>query len=292
MCKKRIILGVVVLMLAVPAWAEVLITCTSDGNEVTVSWDASTEPNLVRAFALDITVDNGVITKVTDVHPEYYIYPGSIDINDVTGDVDDWGTPVCDPCLYPGTLPGLGSNGITVEMGSLYDPCDPCHPSPPPASGVLLKFWITQDCNVTITENTTRGGVVLEDPTIDPDVNAPGCFVKAECMKPSNPDYANWLHWNRPDCWCYPRQCRGDADGAKQGPFWVALNDLAILRTAINKLEALIPPGGECADFDHVKTGPFWVSLNDLAVLRQYINKLEAMVPECDATYYNFWRSP
>jgi hypothetical protein len=116
--------------------------------------------------------------------------------------------------------------------------------------------------------------------------------VSAECMKATHPDYANWVHWNKPNCWCYSRQCRGDADGLKQGAFWVSSNDITIYRGAVNKLEAQIPAGGICADFDRQKQGAFWVSGNDIVIYRLYVNKLEASVPVCDATHINFWCTP
>jgi len=113
-----------------------------------------------------------------------------------------------------------------------------------------------------------------------------------ECMKNTHPDYTNFSYWNKPKCWCYPRQCRGDADGLKLSVFWVSANDLALLRLSIGKLEAQIPPGGICCDFDHKKLSVFWVSANDLAILRLYIGKLEAQIPVCDNTHINFWCSP
>jgi hypothetical protein len=185
--KKRIILVLTVLMLAAPAWSEVLITGTAVGNNVTVHYDARSEPNLVRGFGLDVQlneVSGATITGFTvdsffDIY--YPIYPGSIDINDSTGQVDANGSPICDPCVYPGTLPGLNSSGMTVEFGSLYEkgvdtPPDPC--------GDMFTITVSGDCVVCITENTVRGGVVMETAGSDPDVNAPcitvgsgGCVV-------------------------------------------------------------------------------------------------------------------
>ncbi len=119
-------------------------------------------------------------------------------------------------------------------------------------------------------------------------------FTEPDCINKTATEYNNWVYWNKPACWCYQRQCRGDADGLKLGPFWVSGNDLTALRNCIGKLEPAMPPGCECCDFDHSKLGPFWVSGNDLAILRQYIGKLEALVPICDQPPiytgpYNFW---
>ncbi|RKY25924.1 MAG: hypothetical protein DRP62_00230 [Planctomycetota bacterium] len=285
-----------VLFAAVPAMAvsNVDITCTVDGNEVTVSY--ATDANLIRAFGLDITVDTANIVDLVMVDPNYRIYPGQIVIED--GNVTDYNTP-----YVPGDL---GDADLTVEMGSLYtmdanyagDP-NLGYGMQPGTSGVLFKFYVDGDCNYVVTENELRGGVVMEDPEEDPNVTlcSGNITIVTDCMAATNPGYANWLYWGKPDCWCYKRQCRGDVDGLKQGPFWVSQNDLALFRLSINKLEAQLPPNGECSDFDHQKQGPFWVSQNDLAIFRLYINKLEAQVPCCDSNQdcvpdgvnYNFW---
>ena len=100
-----------------------------------------------------------------------------------------------------------------------------------------------------------------------------------ECMASTNPDFAEWTLVGKPDCWCYERQCRGDADGNQIGPFWVQSLDLGILISAYNKI--VLPPGGICADFDHQQIGPFRVQSLDLAILITYYNKLEVLVPPC-----------
>jgi hypothetical protein len=112
-----------------------------------------------------------------------------------------------------------------------------------------------------------------------------------ECMKTSAPEYTDWEAWGKPDCWCYARQCRGDADGCKTGPFWVAIPDLQGFRDCINRLLPL-PPECICYDFDHVQTGPFRIAIPDLNIFRLYFNKPELLVPECDNTNYNFWIIP
>ena len=60
-----------------------------------------------------------------------------------------------------------------MRWGALYHPDDPVRNTPPPPKGILLTFTVSAGCNVTVTENAVRGGVVLEDPTKDPIVYAP-----------------------------------------------------------------------------------------------------------------------
>jgi hypothetical protein len=66
------------------------------------------------------------------------------------------------------------------------------------------------------------------------DYNMP--FVSS-CYEPCDPCYAEWVLVGRPICWCYPRQCHGDADGKKGGSAlagytYVDSNDLNVLGAA------------------------------------------------------------
>jgi serine protease AprX len=120
-----------------------------------------------------------------------------------------------------------------------------------------------------------------------------------ECLNSTAPEYPDWISWNRPACWCYQRQCRGDADGFKTGPFWVAIPDLNLFRLGFNQTDQVLMRirDGICADFDHLKTGPFRVAIPDLNIFRQYFNRPELAVPPCNSkpVYtgpYNFWTKP
>jgi hypothetical protein len=184
---KKLVFALAVFMLAVPALADVDISCSATGLEVTVSYNATTEaPELVRAFALEVDVNNGAtIDSVTYVNPNYRIYPGQIVI--VDGNVTDYNTP-----YVPGTL---GSSSLVVEMGSLYTEDANYSSDPnagyglkPGASGTIFKFTVSGACHVTTAENAARGGVVMEDPQLDVDVNLTGCQVTGPppCTCPGN----------------------------------------------------------------------------------------------------------
>ena len=304
---RKVSLILVVLLFVAPAWARVDIKCTVEGDEVTISYRVmEDEPNKVRAFGLDITVDKGTITGYDDtVNDDYVIYPGSIVINTSVPDpcVDDYGTPIGDPCDHPDTQPGLDSNGITIEMGALYAPPDDNSPNAPPDQNdnnfyELLKLIISDlGACVTITENEARGGVVMTDPTIDPDVNATGdcCGEEPYCFPVNDPAYtqqaADYLAYKansnpavgiRVDCWCHivdpndPKtcinlpcvfQCDGDADGATYGSkkYRVYLGDLNLV-VANWKKKITDPTIDPCADVDHVSYGSkkYRVYLGDL----------------------------
>jgi hypothetical protein len=287
----------------VPAWADVIITAAQvgDTNEVIISFDATTETNLVRAFAFDIRLDDDAnIIEVTGINPDYYIYPGTIQI-DASGNVVDYGTALAEYGDLPsGTQPGLDSNGVTIEMASLYAPVGPGSPNAPAKSGDLLLFSISDFTCITITPNLARAGatgVVMEDPNevVDVILPEPVCVefrCCEECMKSSSPFYSDWAAWGKPDCWCYSRQCRGDATGTPLGPYWVQLADLNVLKSGWYKVDTVLAtiPNGICADFNHSALGPYRVQLADLNILKTYW--YNTVVPECDKTHYNFWETP
>lgn len=169
----------VTLLVASRAPATVVLTCTDLGNAVVeLSYDASQEASLVRAFGLDITVSHGIITSIGDLSFDYWVYPSSTIIDPETGEVIDPGTPIAPPDA-PGALGGLGTNGMTIEMGTLYREDDPIHNTPPPVTGVLFTFTVSAECDVTVAENSILGGVVLEDIT-QPGIYAPSCHVVPE----------------------------------------------------------------------------------------------------------------
>jgi hypothetical protein len=230
---KKIVLTLVVLLLASPAWAAdvVVITAAQVGvtNEVVISYDATGSSVLPRAFSLNIQLDDSAtIVGVANVNPDFPIHPGTINI-DLSGPEPsiDYGTPVAPQADLPSdTLPGLDSNGITIEMGSLYAPTTPSSPNAPNDTGVLLSIILdppvdgndTQTC-LTFTGNVARAGskgVVLEDPALDPTVTVPG--PGTVCVTFPSPG---------PKCWQFLTQCHGDTndDGTVNTTDFFALKD-------------------------------------------------------------------
>jgi hypothetical protein len=233
---KKMIFALLVLLLAAPAWATTVdITCAqiTDTNQVEVSY--STDGTLVRAVGLDITVDDGnivacvpaMVGECTATEKGLGIFPGTITI-DAGGNVTDYGSPVAPQSDLPGdTLGGLGTGGITVEMGSLY-----VDGNAPPTSGLLCTITLdsTVDTTVTIVANVSRAGngVVLEDPDEVATVNLStcpysppgGCFYAGmvDCcgQTVTAADVGRWASLSPADqaSWCNPCHCRGDADGS------------------------------------------------------------------------------
>ena len=92
-----------------------------------------------------------------------------------------------------------------------------------------------------------------------------------DCFPNDDPNYAQWGVVGKPCCWCYPRQCRGDADGAPYGKsnWWVASPDLTIMTNAWQIAGGPLTTPGLCADFDRKAYGKAnWrVAAPDLTVL-------------------------
>ncbi|MFA5422669.1 MAG: hypothetical protein WC374_02300 [Phycisphaerae bacterium] len=291
---RKLCFVLIALLLTVPALAVVNVSCAQVGDdpfEVEVSYTST--GSLPRAFALDITVDAGTIIEVTDVNEKFWVYPGTIQINN--GSIDDEGDPVA-PNTDPCALGGEGTSGMTIEMGSLYSPNDVEHTTGPAASGTLLRFTVSDECTVTIEGNGARGKVVLEN-TLAADTNLPTtCVVEAaDCLfNDGSAEYTLWSSIGKPDCWCYRKQCRGDINGTLFLAKPVTLADLNALKNAFNKLDAALPAGGTCANLDHAKFLNKHVTLADLNIMKTYFNLANASVPECDQVPvitgpYNFW---
>jgi len=92
------------------------ITAEDVGNsEVLIGYEVVGGSELPVAFGLDITLTGPATVRQVRSGSSFPIHPGTVNVNPVTGDIDDYGTPVA-PADYPGTLGGLGTSGVTIEM--------------------------------------------------------------------------------------------------------------------------------------------------------------------------------
>ncbi len=287
---KKLVFLLSVMMLALPAMGavEIIVEDNGDGT-ATVSYDATAEMNVPRAFALNVSVDAGTIDSVTPycegmsgaVDPNfgngnigYGIFPGTVDVNYDDNYIDNPGTPVAkaDDPDGPGQVPG---QSIVIEMGSLYEDANA-----PGDIGELFTFAYTDATQVTISANSLRGGVILEGGKSTEDGTNPlslttGTFDlgAAECFPSGHPDYDEWEAVGKPDSWCYPRQCHGDADGQQEQvgyfSYYVAYDDLNILLNNWQSNPTSDPGLG--ADFSHsaeqVGYFTYRVAYDDLDIL-------------------------
>jgi len=190
--------------MAAPTFADVTITC--DNGVVSYS---STETERIRAFALDITVDQGKqITSITDYKDDGYststskgygIYMTAIDL---TNPADPcWGDPVADPAENPHSVGKIPGSTITVELGSLYDGETN---APVLTEGELFTIGVDGCCNVSFALNTDIGGIILEGdpPTSAALIDGGGT---AGCDEV-------------PVCWMNAQFCCGDGGSAANNP--------------------------------------------------------------------------
>mgnify|MGYP000924670411 CR=1 FL=1 len=149
---------------------------------------------------------------------------------------------------------------------------------------------------VCVTLDTLRGGPVdiegavaatIEGSCVEITIAAPPCFA-------GQPQEAYWVSLGSPECWCWPRQCKSDADDFGQGksPYQpVSTYDLDVLKAAYNKTIAqlagvTVTVGGHtvaaaCADSTrspHGKLSNLPVSTPDLDILKLYYNKATSLV--------------
>ncbi|UCG58406.1 MAG: tandem-95 repeat protein [Phycisphaerales bacterium] len=104
-----------------------------------------------------------------------------------------------------------------------------------------------------------------------------------ECLPDCHADYLEWVAVGKPACWCYQRQCHGDADGVsggstKSGVYYVGPADLNVvvsswlLKEPPHGAGISSVPNGICADFAHdaggsTKSGLYRVGPTDLNIL-------------------------
>ncbi|HSV27308.1 MAG TPA: dockerin type I domain-containing protein [Sedimentisphaerales bacterium] len=172
---KKLAALLVVMMIAAPSMAGATVSGAQVGTTAafTISYADDGVGSFPRAFALNVTTSAGTISGVTATRvgqstsatPGFGIFPGTIAI-DTAGNVTSHGTPVAPQSDLPGgTLGGIGTNGVTLEMGSLY-----VAGGQPLASGTLATVSLAgltagSSATITITPNVARGGIVLEDAT-------------------------------------------------------------------------------------------------------------------------------
>ena len=160
------------ILLVASAGASVRVYVEEVGGKAWIKYHC-TAGEIVRAFALDVTVNAGQITHVseffrgenTSTTRGYGFFPTSFrnHITVTSGTNINWNitayTPLAAPTDRPaGTQPGLNSSGVTLEFGALWNPDIPA--AIPTASGVLCALQLSQPALVSIAENRDRGGVV------------------------------------------------------------------------------------------------------------------------------------
>jgi hypothetical protein len=175
--KRQSLLCCVVLLLH-SARATVQVFVQQTNGLATVNYQC-TAGEVVRSFALDVTVDSGQILGVTNYFRGlstaaargYGVFPASFrdNVTVSSGTNADWSSPAYSPLAVPadnpgGTLPGLNSSGVTLEFGAIWDPTIAA--AAPPPRGLLCALVLSQTANVTVAPNAARGGIVPSPPDL------------------------------------------------------------------------------------------------------------------------------
>jgi len=281
--KKMFLMLAVMLLVSAAYAADVTISCSVDGDEVTVNYSAATAADTPRGMGLNIALSSGTIASVTkNTSNGYWVYPGSIDVEGAEYN----GTPVA--------AGGVGQSSMVIEMGALHSPTGVGNG--PAQSGEVIKFTVDpdgSDSDITISADATRGGVVKYDAT-EADVTYTGCTVigeEPECFPSAHPKYSEWLSVGSPTSWCHPKQCYGDASGSDEQfgrNNWVSVGsaDLGIMISGYNKSGYSDPVTHPWISADFTRSAEQfgrnnWVRVGsaDFAILVQYYNKAAAQVP-------------
>lgn len=170
--------GLAFCLLMASASAEVRVFIQESNSLAWVKYEC-TAGEVVRAFALDVTVDNGHIVGISDflrgpstaANPGYGIFPASFRDHLTVGPETNvnWNVPEYTPLAAAadnpgGTQPGLNSAGVTLEFGGLWDPAEPA--AIPGATGTLCALQISEAATVSVAANAARGGVVSTNPAV------------------------------------------------------------------------------------------------------------------------------
>jgi hypothetical protein len=191
---KSCLLLLCTLLSATPAFATVRVF-VQDVNGIAWVKYQCTAGEVVRAFALDVTVDRGVIFGVSNFAvgvskpgaQGYGIFPAAFRDHatvtsgtNVSFDLSQY-TPLAVVADYPAdTRPGLNSAGVTLEFGALWDPKAPA--AMPASSGALCALHLSRAANVTVAANVSRGGLVASPPEISLTPLFTGAYVDADAV--------------------------------------------------------------------------------------------------------------
>jgi hypothetical protein len=307
---RKVLVSLLVLALCAPAMA-VTVDVATDG---TITLDSTEDGKPMVGVSLDITYTGALTGKVTAVTVDtanFNIYVDAAYSQELGGDyVYGTGEPVCD-IVDPGqtALPATqlpfavcfaNLNGETTAGAD-------------GATVVQLTLTVDADCEVAISENAARSGIVATDGTGLDISGQTGALITGgpgECVSSSAAFYGDWVTWGSPDCWCYAKNCLGDFDGLAQGNSFtgfthVFTNDLNAFLPAYNIKE---PPKGVgiaageiCADFardaqGNSFTGFVRVFTNDLNILLASYNIKEPPkgvgIGDCTGPDYNFFIDP
>ncbi len=293
---------VLVLVAAVPAMAVVTFTAEDiGGGQLKISY-TTTEGDLPRGIALRIeitgtgTIDEDAMVAHDPAFNTFIDWAYSNPSGYVVGN----GHAMANPA-GPGVLPPGFHTLASVCMGVLDEGGNQVAGPATADPLITLQLVGIGSASVEITADTLRGpdsgvvGSTLVSNLSTAPIVLPVVF---ECFDLGHADYAEWDIVGKPDSWCNPRQCHGDANNAKEaigkGTFYVGFADVDILLVGFNKPYSgspdvdgddpdALPDTWISADFSRtseaIGKGTFRVGFVDVDILLTYFNKIDELVP-------------
>ena len=272
---RKALVILVALAFAAPLYADVDFgpaVNNLDGT-CTIPWSSNDLPIVAMGLDVDVLVGPDEIGGVA-VDSFFDIFmDAAYDLEPTPGYNYGDGTPIADQDAA-GEI-ALPSANFCISMGGLGGAAAPLN-DPCTSGTITLTADGTKTASGTLDENSLRGGVIDEDGN-QVTTNLPIPFtitdLPSDCVKSDAPFYDEWVgitsggYWSKPDCWCYKRNCRGDADGIKPTLYRVTTDDLAILVASFSKADKKLTQVTICADFDHIKPTLYRVTTDDLAIL-------------------------
>ena len=240
---KKLLVTLVVAALCVPAMADVQVTAVANGQDIEVYLaNSDTEVEvIVRGVSLVLDAAEGMTatgaaSEACNAFPDYYnsnsgFLDGLADETELPGDgahpmatIDEKGEGVAaeDVALSMGILDNSG------EQGGLLLSDTPV---------LVATVTYTGGGEVCLGVDELRGGIVGQEIG---EVTYGCATIVEDCIAAGHVDYTEWDSVGKPEEWCNPRQCHGDADGEEEpfgrsGTVWVGYNDISILVGAFQK---------------------------------------------------------
>lgn len=283
---KKTLAMLLVLALVAPAMA-VTFTASDAGNQVLKIDYTLASGEVLRGLALKLTRTSG--DAVVAAGGDVVVAPFNTFIDYAFSNAGyqiGQGHPVANPAAAG--VAALPASTFSISVGFLDQAGNQAGIA---ANGsITVKLTGTADSCFDIELDTLRGGVVGDNvvaPAAGWKISQCVVFAVPEPIKSTAPIYADWVKYGKPNCWAYARNCRGDADGKRQGTaktgYWyVGTDDLNILLPAWQVREpatGTTPSGpgilsvtnGICADFARnvqgtAKTGYWRVGTDDLNI--------------------------
>lgn len=147
----------------------------ASAQRLRIGYEVTSGSELPVGFGLNITLNNEATFREVGSASSYFpIHPGTVVILD--GEIIDYGTPIAPPDA-PGTLGGLGTSGVTVEMCVEGNPVEADLSDPRDFTGDALIN--NEDLSVFLNDWLQVGGPLITDLDKDTDVDLQdyGIFV-------------------------------------------------------------------------------------------------------------------